>query len=41
MEAEYTITYLIPSLERLVNIGTTLIEVSLPLLVTGLVLASL
>jgi hypothetical protein len=35
---EYTVTYYIPKLKRLVDLGLAFVEVSVPLLVTGLVL---
>ncbi len=40
VQLKYKVIYHIPSFEKLVNVGLALIEVSLPLLVTGIVLAS-
>jgi hypothetical protein len=35
---EYSVTYFIPKLKKLVNLGLAFVEVSVPLLVTGIVL---
>jgi hypothetical protein len=35
---EYSVTYYIPRLKQLVDLGLEFVEVSVPLLVTGLVL---